>query len=70
MFLLLYILKSGLLIRSITQSLSWGIFELEEAAMVTTHNMLPANRKELMNNAKKRTSEWFAFIFLFIVLPF
>ncbi|KAI3665662.1 hypothetical protein L6452_44292 [Arctium lappa] len=30
----------------------------DRAAMPTTHNMMPANNKELMSNAMKRTTEW------------
>ncbi|GKC72354.1 hypothetical protein Tco_1118237 [Tanacetum coccineum] len=47
----------------------------EEAAMPTALNIMPAKKKELMNNiAMKRTSEWFAislsfrFPFLFMIL--
>ncbi|XP_024974619.1 BTB/POZ domain-containing protein SR1IP1-like [Cynara cardunculus var. scolymus] len=35
-----------------------GDAQQERAAMATAHNMMPANKKELMNNAMKRTTEW------------
>ncbi|KAI7756696.1 hypothetical protein M8C21_017384 [Ambrosia artemisiifolia] len=32
--------------------------EQEQAAMVTTLDMMPAKKEELMSNAMKRTTEW------------
>ncbi|KAJ9564307.1 hypothetical protein OSB04_000273 [Centaurea solstitialis] len=35
-----------------------GDAQQERAAMPTAHNMMPANKKELLNNAMRRTTQW------------